>query len=189
MNMKSIFSVLATILITIPAMADTNSGTALIAACAHCHGTDGNSSSGQYPSLARQNKEYLVKQLMDFRAKTRTDIQMSPMVGVLTDDDVQLLAKFYNGENIVKQRGIDEDLAAKGKKLAAELNCASCHQKNYRGNKEIPRLSRQKRVYLAKQMKDFRDGTRTNDNGVKMAEAKNLTDDQIEALSHYFAGM
>lgn len=126
---------------------------------------------------------------MDFKAKTRKDIQMSPMVGVLTEDDVQLLANFYNGENIVRQRAIDEDLAAEGKKLAAELKCASCHQKNYRGQKEVPRLSRQKRVYLVKQMKDYRDGKRTNDNGVKMPEVKNLSDDQIKVLSHYFAGM
>ena len=83
----------------------------------------------------------------------------------------------------------DEDLAKQGKKLATELKCASCHQKNYRGQKEVPRLSRQKRVYLVKQMKDYRDGKRTNDNGVKMPAVKNLTDDQIEVLSHYFAGM
>ena len=189
MNMKSILSVLAVLLISFPASADDNSGASLIAACAHCHGTDGNSSSGQYPSLARQNKEYIVKQLMDFKTKARTDIQMSPMVGVLTENDARLLAKFYNGENIVQQRGIDADLAAQGKKLAADLKCASCHQKNYRGDKEIPRLSRQKRVYLVKQMKDYRDGKRTNDNGVKMPEVKNLSDDQIEVLSHYFAGM
>lgn len=114
---------------------------------------------------------------------------MSPMVGVLTENDVHLLAKFYNGENIVQQHGVDADLAAQGKKLAADLKCASCHQKSYRGDKEVPRLSRQKRVYLVKQMKDYRDGKRTNDNGVKMPEVKNLSDDQIEALSHYFAGM
>jgi cytochrome c553 len=187
--MRSILPVLATLLLSTPAWADSTSGASLIAACAHCHGTDGNSSSGQYPSLARQNKEYLVKQLLDFKAKTRKDMQMSPMVGVLKEDDVQLLANYYNGENIVRQRGIDQDLAAQGKKLAAELKCAGCHQKNFRGQKEIPRLSRQKRVYLVKQMKDYRDGKRTNDNGVKTPEVKNLTDDQIKVLSHYFAGM
>jgi cytochrome c553 len=189
MNMRLILSVLATLLLSAPAGADSTSGASLIAACAHCHGTDGNSSSGQYPSLARQNKEYLIKQLLDFKAKIRTDIQMSPMVGVLTENDVQLVANFFSGENLVRQRGIDEDLAAEGKKLAAELKCASCHQKTYRGKKEVPRIARQKRVYLVKQMKDYRDGKRTNDDGVKMPAVKNLTDDQIKVLSHYFAGM
>lgn len=187
--MRSILPVFATLLLSTPVWADSTTGASLIAACAHCHGTDGNSSSGQYPSLARQNKEYLVKQLMDFKSSARKDIQMSPMVGVLTENDVQLLANFYNGENLVSQRGIDEDLAKEGKKLAAELKCASCHQKNYRGQKEVPRLARQKRVYLVKQLQDYRDGKRSNDNGVKTPEVKNLTDDQIEVLSHYFAGM
>ena len=189
MNMKRLLPLIAALVFCSPAFAESTTGQALIAACAHCHGTDGNSSSGQYPSLARQNKEYIVKQLMDFKAGNRKDIQMSPMVGVLTEDDMQLLANFYSGENLVQQRGIDEDLAAQGKKIAAELNCASCHQKNYRGQKETPRMARQKRVYLVKQMEDFRDGRRTNDNGIKSEAVKNLTDEQITALSHYFAGM
>jgi len=130
-----------------------------------------------------------VKQLMDFKSGARKDIQMSPMVGVLTDENIVTLAKFYAGENLSKPRGIDANLAAQGKKLAAELTCASCHQKNFRGKNEVPRLSRQKRVYLVKQMKDYRDGKRTNDNGIKKPEVKNLTDEQIKVLSHYFAGM
>ena len=187
--MKRLIPLLASFALSCPAVADTTSGEALIAACAHCHGTDGNSSSGQYPSLARQNKAYIVKQLMDFKTGKRTDGQMSPMVGVLKEEDTRLLADFYSGENLVRQRGIDEELAAKGKQLAAELNCASCHQKNYRGKEEVPRLARQKRVYLVKQMTDFRDGNRTNDNGIKTEAVKNLSDEQIKVLSHYFAGM
>lgn len=185
-KMKSILSVIFALIISAPALADSGS---LVAACARCHGTDGNSSGGQYPSLARQNKEYLVKQILDYQTGKRKDIQMSPMVGVLSNEDVLALAKFYSGENINKQNGIDQELAAKGKKIAADLKCASCHQSNYRGKKEVPRLSRQKRVYLVKQMQDYRDGTRTNDNGVKTPEVKKLTDEQITALSHYFSGM
>ena len=74
-------------------------------------------------------------------------------------------------------------------KLAAELKCATCHQKNYRGVESIPRLARQNRVYLATQMKLFRDGERTNDNGLKSAFMSTLTDEQIKLLSHYFSGM
>jgi len=179
---------MAALLISTAAFAQAPSAQALVGACARCHGPDGNS-PGQYPSLARQNWEYTAKQLMDFKSGARKDPQMSPMVGVLTDENTTSLAKYYADENLTRVRGIDEDLAAQGKKLAAELKCASCHQKNLRGQKEVPRLSRQKRVYLVKQMKDYRDGKRTNDNGVKPPEVKNLTDEQIKVLSHYFAGM
>ena len=84
---------------------------------------------------------------------------------------------------------MDKDLAEQGKKIAADLNCASCHQKKYRGIQTIPRIARQNRVYLSNQMKNFRDGKRTNDNGLKTEFMKNLTDEQIKAMSHYFAGM
>jgi cytochrome c553 len=38
-------------------------------------------------------------------------------------------------------------------------------------------------------MKAFRDGKRINDNGLKTTFMNNLSDEQIKALSHYFAGM
>lgn len=188
MNLKCFLPVLASLLVPTSAFSDSPSAVTLIGACARCHGPDGNS-PGQYPSLARQNMEYTVKQLQDFKSGARKDIQMSPMVGVLTQENIPVLAKYYADEYVSRPSGIDKELAAQGKEVAAELKCASCHQKNYRGKKEVPRLSRQKRVYLVKQMKDFRDGKRTNDNGVKKPEVKNLTDDQIKVLSHYFSGM
>jgi len=40
-----------------------------------------------------------------------------------------------------------------------------------------PRLSHQKYPYLVKQLKDYRDGLRTNDNGVMAPTAKNLSDE------------
>ena len=42
---------------------------------------------------------------------------------------------------------------------------------------------------LVKQLKDYRDGLRTNDNGVMAPAAKNLSDEQIEALAHYLASI
>jgi cytochrome c553 len=188
MNLKYFLPVLASLLVSTSAFAASPSAETLIGACARCHGADGNS-PGQYPSLARQNAEYTAKQLRDFKSGARKDNQMSPMVGVLTEENIPVLAKYYAGEFISRPRGIDKELAAQGEKIAVELKCASCHQKNYRGKKEVPRLSRQQRVYLVKQMTNYRDGTRTNDNGVKTPEVKNLTDDQIKALSHYFSGM
>lgn len=157
--------------------------------CARCHGVDGNSSGGQYPSLAKQKMEYLVKQMHDFKSGARVNAQMTPLIAVLTDDEINAIAKFYSEENITKQRGIDEDLAKLGKDIAKTRGCAACHQANYRGAGVIPRLSRQKRIYLVKSMTDFRDGKRTNDNGIKTEIMKTLSDEEIKSLSHFLAGM
>lgn len=177
-----------TFFLAMSAPAQEKSAEQLIGACARCHGEDGNA-SGQYPDLAGQQAEYTAKQLMDFKSGARKNSQMSPFVGVLSEQDMRTLGDYYADEFAQRQRGIDKDLAEQGKKIAAELNCASCHQKNYRGINVIPRISRQNRVYLDNQMKAFRDGERTNDNGLKTPFMKDLTDEQIKALSHYFAGM
>jgi len=177
--------------LTVTSIVHTQEKTAqeLVGACARCHGTDGNSISGQYPTLAGQNEEYLIKQLRDFKSGARRNIQMSPLVGILSDDGIVLLAKFYSGERIIKHRGIDEDLAKAGKSVAKTRGCAACHQANYRGAGPIPRLSLQKRVYLEQTMKDFRDGKRTNDSGLKTEVMKKLSDEEIKVLSHFLAGM
>jgi cytochrome c553 len=187
MRISYLLIVLCTLLPATSALAG-KTAQQLIGACSRCHGEDGNA-SGQYPDLAGQQAEYTAKQLMDFKTGARKNSQMSPFVGVLSEEDMQTLGKYYSEEFPKRQRGIDKDLAEEGKKIAADLQCASCHQKNYRGLALIPRISRQNRVYLANQMKAFRDGKRINDNGLKTTFMNNLSDEQIKALSHYFAGM
>jgi cytochrome c553 len=42
---------------------------------------------------------------------------------------------------------------------------------------------------VVKQLKDYRDGVRTNDNGLMVPSVKGLTDEQIDALAHYLASL
>jgi cytochrome c553 len=172
------------------AMADVQKGAQLSASCAHCHGTDGNSSSGAYPSLADQPAEYLYRQIKAFKEGHRSDQQMSPMVGILSDEDMRHLADFYNFQTLVRKPvKTDPALVTQGKKLAEELACGSCHKPNFKGVNEFPRLARQKKPYLVKQLQDYRSGTRANDNGVMAPAAKNLTDAQIDALAEYLGSL
>jgi len=57
--------------------------------CAHCHGTDGNSTSSAYPSLAGQTREYLYRQIKAFKEGQRKNAMMSPAAVVLSDQDMQ----------------------------------------------------------------------------------------------------
>jgi cytochrome c553 len=158
--------------------------------CAHCHGTDGNSSSGLYPNLAGQTSEYLFRQIMAFKAGKRKNAMMSPTVGIVSEQDARDLAEFYSSQTML--RGSfkqDPALVAKGKQVAEETQCAACHQVGFKGLNEIPRISRQKHTYVSKQLRDYRDGVRTNDDGVMAATTKNLTDEQIEALGQYLSSL
>jgi cytochrome c553 len=78
-------------------------------------------------------------------------------------------------------------LVAEGKKIVEEAKCSACHPASFKGAKEVPRLTRQKYPYLVKQLKDYRDGTRTNDDGTMAPAVKGMTDAQIEAVAQYIS--
>ena len=74
--------------------------------------------------------------------------------------------------------------AAAGK--AKSATCAGCHgAEGVSSNPLWPNLAGQKEAYLVKQIKAFRDGTRTDPMMSPMA--KPLTDDDIANLAAYFS--
>lgn len=163
-------------------------GAAKSDSCAHCHGTDGNSTSSAYPSLAGQTREYLYRQIKAFKEGQRKNSMMSPAAVVLSDEDMQDLADYFSGQTLVRSTAKTEPaIVERGKKIASEAQCVVCHQPNFKGLNEFPRVSRQKYPYIVKQLKDFRDGVRVSD--VMGPTVKNLTDEQIEALAQYLTSL
>lgn len=76
--------------------------------------------------------------------------------------------------------------AAAGK--AKANTCVACHGANGVSNNPMyPNLAGQKEQYLAKQMKEFRDGKRQDP--VMSAMAKPLSDADIANLAAYYAGL
>src|SRR5690606_8455690 len=74
--------------------------------------------------------------------------------------------------------------AAAGK--AKSGTCAGCHGPNGKSANDLwPNLAGQKAGYLAKQMKDFRDGKRTDP--MMSSMSKGLTDQDIANLAAYYA--
>jgi cytochrome c553 len=172
------------------ALADAMKGAQLSASCAHCHGTDGNSSAGQYPILAGQTSEYIYRQIKAFKEGRRKDPMMSPMVGILTDENMQDLADFYSSQSASRSSfKPDPALVAEGKKLVDDAKCSACHPPSFKGAREVPRLTRQKYPYLVKQLKAYRDGVRTNDDGLMVPSVKAMTDAQIEAVAQYISSL
>lgn len=63
--------------------------------CMSCHGPRGVSRVASYPSLAGQDREYLLAQLRDFKAGRRENPMMNSMVASLSDTDMQQLAAYF----------------------------------------------------------------------------------------------
>lgn len=64
--------------------------------CAACHGPDGNSAAADFPRLAGQNFDYLVKVLAEYKAGERKNAIMAPQAANLSQRDIEDLASFYS---------------------------------------------------------------------------------------------
>ena len=65
-------------------------------ACVACHGVDGNSASADFPRLAGQQNDYLVKSLQGYKSGTRKNPIMAPMGANLSQRDIEDLAAYFS---------------------------------------------------------------------------------------------
>ncbi len=160
------------------------------AVCVACHGPNGNSPTGAYPSLAGQSLRYLYLELKDFQAKRRSDPLMSPQVEGMTTDEMLALAQYFSQQKAVST-GFKPDAAraAKGEKIATATLCTMCHLGGFAGQNEIPRVAGQQYDYIVKQLKAFKAKTRTNDGGSMTSVAATMSDDDILDVANYVAGL
>lgn len=166
--------------------------------CMACHGPQGNAIVPTWPKLAGQHPDYIIKQLMDFKAGNRENAQMSPMAAPLTDQEVLDMAAYYSSQT---QAGgaADPALADAGARLyragtatSGVPACSGCHGPAGMGNNlaRFPRISGQHADYTKQTLTYFRDGTRANDpNGMMRGVAARMTDQEIAAVSQYVQGL
>lgn len=179
----------------LPALAiDLSAAELVTQRCATCHGAHGQATSPIFPSLASQNREYLAKQLTDFRAKKRVSDTMAPQVADLTDDNIAALAAFFASKPAKVNRVSDEDLLAVGRYIYTKGNswsgvpaCTTCHGATAYGTTTLPRLAGQSSRYLLSQLKDFNQRTRTNDNEAMHLVASRLTEMETKAVADYLS--
>lgn len=63
--------------------------------CSACHGPDGNSPTPQFPKIAGQHRDYLVKVLSDYKSGARKDPVMGGMATGLSKQDIENLAAYF----------------------------------------------------------------------------------------------
>lgn len=187
---------------------DATAGQAKAAACAACHGADGNSFAPMFPKLAGQGERYLIKQMTDFQSGARKNDMMSPMVIGKTEQDIADLAAFFAAQKASDAQSPNPELAAVGEKLyrGGDIEkgipaCSACHGAQGLGVAAagFPSLKGQWPDYTAAQLKAFRAAGRDDKDGVRRENdgetrmmrdiASKLTDADIDALSHFVTGL
>ena len=190
MRKLPLFLFAAAVLLPATAFPDAAAGKQKAAVCAECHGADGNSIDPLRPNLAGQTARYLYLQLRDFKEGRRKDPLMSPRAANLSRQDMLDLADYFSSQKMASStHKVESVKVTEGKKIADNALCPMCHLGGFSGQNEIPVVAGQHYDYIVKQLKDFRDGTRSNDNGVMGPTAKALTDEQIQVIAQYLSSL
>jgi cytochrome c553 len=173
-------------------------GQAKSTTCVACHGVDGNSVNPEWPTLAGQHPEYIVKQLQAFKSGARQNPLMTPMAAGLSDQDMEDLAAYFSSQTANGLEAAADKVDA-GQRLFrggdpehGVAACASCHGPNGHGNPAAlyPSIRGQHSTYVEAQLKAYRSGTRqTDQNQMMRGVTQSMTDEQIAAVAAYVQGL
>jgi cytochrome c553 len=173
-------------------------GKAKAAPCAACHGADGNSAAPNFPKLAGQHPNYLVKQLLDYKSGLRKNEIMNGMAAPLSEQDIEDLAAYYASQQLKvgvaskESLELGQQIYRGGDKPTGVPACMSCHGPAGSGNlpARFPLVGGQHGTYTADQLQQFKQGTRANDAaGMMRAAASKMTPEQINAVAEYMQGL
>jgi len=181
---------------------DPTRGAALNTAleCVTCHGDTGRSMNDTWPSIAGQPAGYTFKVLKDYQDQnlsgTRRGQLMAYVVAEMSDQDIADIASYYAQNDLPRARTVPDHPAAETLDMLGAPErlippCSVCHGNKAQGDfPDFPALAGQSPEFLIRSMMDFKSGLRSNDVYSRMRLiAQQLTDEEIETLATYFAGL
>ena len=179
---------------------DATAGQAKAAVCGACHGMDGNSADAQYPKLAGQSEQYIVRQLTDFKSGKRQNPIMMGMAAPLSTQDMHDVGAYFASKTALP--GVaDQALVEHGQTLFRQGDatrgipaCMACHSIDGRGNPGAlyPQLTSQHAQYIQATLKAMHDGTSWGDDAhakIMPSIAQKLDEKDIAALASYVEGL
>jgi len=191
---------------------DAARGELAAVACAACHGTDGNAADPQYPSIAGQHELYIARQLALYKSGERDNAIMLGFSAGLSSQDMRDIGAYF-AKQTPRPGVADESVIAEGPNAGMKFyevgkriylagdpargipSCAACHGPAGAGipGPSWPRLAGQHAQYTALTLRAFRDGAvwgkDERANTIMAAAARNLTDEEIDALASYLQGL
>ncbi len=158
--------------------------------CYLCHGRHGHSQTPLIPSIGGQPAFFVVAQLFLFRDDRRGAAPrgMTDAARPLSNDDLRAFGEFIARLPPPPPASKpDPARMARGAALAREHHCAACHNPDYSGREQMPRLAHQREDYLLKTLRDYKSGARlAYGRGMEEIVAV-LRDAEFADLAHYLA--
>jgi len=95
-----VFTLLGASVLNAQAAGNAEAGKAIAAkSCAACHNADGNSTNSQYPRLAGQYADYIVRALLDYKSGARNNPIMSGFAAGLSGQDMKDVGAWFASQS------------------------------------------------------------------------------------------
>ena len=160
-----------------------------IAQCEACHGKDGRSADPRIPHIGGQPKLAVMYQLFFYREGRRKSEEMNLIAKGLSDAELTAIA-----EHVAKlpppppvTDAADAARTRRGAELAAQRQCASCHNDDFSGRQQMPRLAGQHEAYTVKALQDYRTGARVGTQAAMAEAVRGLADADFADLAYFLA--
>jgi cytochrome c553 len=158
------------------------------APCLECHGAGGQSQTDNIPSLGAQQPGYVLNQLFMFREKLRNSEIMNERAKGLSDADLQGFADFIGTlPKPAPVEGGDPVRLEQARALIQQNHCRSCHNPDFSGRDNIPRLAGQREDYLAKALTEYKNNIRAGYDGTMSEVMAPVPEAQIADLAYFLA--
>jgi cytochrome c553 len=160
-----------------------------VAPCLACHGEKGQSENEKTPSLGAQQAPYTLIQLYMFREKLRTNEIMNEMAKPLNDDDLRTFSDFIAKLPKPSPPADEADPARmqRGQAAASQHRCNNCHNPDFSGKENVPRIANQREDYLANTLAEYKSNARAGYDASMADVMAPVTPEQIADLAYYIA--
>jgi len=171
--------------------------------CDNCHGKDGASTEPEIPIIGGISALVLNDTMIAYQEKDRPcpeseyptgdkkgqKTTMCKIAADLSEDEIKQLGSHYAGKPFVRaKQKFDPALAAKGKPVHDDL-CEKCHEEGGSlASNDAGILAGQWMPYMRHAFKGYSSGDRPMTKKMKK-KYKKLSDEDIEALIHYYASI
>jgi len=176
--------------------------------CSACHYVDGKPPSEEFPQIAGQYEQYLLKALKLFKEGQRESEAMELITSLHREQELVILANYYAKQkpaDTASNTNPDQNLVQRGAQLYTServygIACADCHGPDAKGyvrstprtrvSRAIPRLAGQQPPYIKAKLMKFT-GAESGKPQVGMCgmrkAGKTLTANDIDALVEFLS--
>ena len=157
--------------------------------CLACHGEKGQSAIPEVPSLGAQPTFYVMTQLYMFRERMRVVEPMNEMTKGLSDDDLRRMADVISQlpPQLPVAEPSDPARLERARALIQQHRCNFCHNQDFSGEQNVPRLAGQREDYLVKAMREYKSNARRAYDASMADVVYPISDEQILDLAYFLA--